>query len=588
LVSRVLLPYSDVSNFDDLPIPFRCVATDLENGDVVVFDHGPIAPAVRASMSIPGTFDPVRLNGRLIADGGILNNIPVDIAEKMGSDVVIAVRTGPKADERPEETIGGVAKRAITLMMQSLEKPKLREADVVIVPNLDGLTGGDFDKADEFAERGYAAAELQKDALMRYALGDADWAAYRASIDARKKPRTDAISFVEVTGVAERAATEITQQLSRHIGKKQDIPSIEDDLNRMIGLGRYASATYTKVLDDNGMGLGVSVRDKSYGPPFVRFGLQTNNENEDINLAVGARVTLMDITGVGSEWRFDGTLGSTLAFTTEWYQPLAGARPIHGGAFLSPHAGYSRTTESLYSDHDLAAIYGQQRVAAGMDLGWNSGGNTRFRIGYEAAHVRNVIRVGEPVLPATTGGEQSLRARFDSDGQNAAYLASHGVRFSSNARWFLKAPDARKEFGLVEASFLAATTAGRANILSVSMEGGFSLSTTPPLLYQFSLGGPFRLGGFPTYAFRGPKYFLGGLGLKAPIGRLPPLLGGRVYLGSLVEAGSVFTDPTNARVKTSFTTGVAADTFLGPFFAGGSVGSDGNVRVYFLIGRIVR
>jgi len=143
LVSRILFPYSGVKRFDDLPIPFRCVATDLEKGVSVVFDQGPIAPAVRASMSLPGTYDPVRLDGRLFADGGILNNVPVDVAREMGSDVVIAVRVGPRAEEKVPETIGGVANRSITLMMQNIERPRLQEADVVILPDLEGLTATD-------------------------------------------------------------------------------------------------------------------------------------------------------------------------------------------------------------------------------------------------------------------------------------------------------------------------------------------------------------------------------------------------------------------------------------------------------------
>ncbi|MEO8499542.1 MAG: patatin-like phospholipase family protein, partial [Vicinamibacteria bacterium] len=239
LISRILLPYSGIANFDDLPIPFRCVATDLEKGAVVVFDHGPIAPAVRASMSLPGTYDPVRINGRLFADGGILDNVPVDVARDMGADVVIAVRVGPKAEDEVQETIAGVANRAITLMMQALERPRLRLADVVILPDSVGLTAADFKKSDEFAARGRAAAEAQKDAL-----SEKDWAEYRASIEARKKPGRAPVTFIEVTGVADGAGTQIARQLSRHIGTNPKAEDVELDINQVVGLGRYASATY--------------------------------------------------------------------------------------------------------------------------------------------------------------------------------------------------------------------------------------------------------------------------------------------------------------------------------------------------------
>lgn len=588
MVSRILLPYSDVANFDDLPIPFRCVATDLEKGEIVVFASGPLAPAVRASMSLPGTYDPVRLNGRLFADGGILNNIPVDVAKDMGTDIVIAVRVGPRAEEKVAETIGGIANRAITLMMQTLERPRLRRADVVIVPNLNGLTAADFRKSDEFAVRGYQAAEAQKDALLRYALDDASWAEYRAAQEARRTPSLDPVTFVDVNGVADGAASQIARQLSRHIGTAPKAEDIEADINRVIGLGRYASATYGRRAIEETTGLGVEIRDKSYAPPFVRFSLDMNNENKDVNLNLGSRITLMDVTGLGSEWRIDASLGSTLGVGTEFYQPLGGERPVHGGAFLSPRASYTRTTENLYTDGNLVAIYGRQRAGTGLDLGWNSGGSTRFRVGYDIAYVRNITRVGDPLLPRSTGGEQVARARFDYDGRNAAYLAPRGIRFTGTAQWFLEAPNAPKAFGSLEGSLLIAHPVDRDKIVTVTMDAGVKLGDTPPTLYQFGLGGPFRLGAFPPYAFRGPKYALGSVGYKIPVSQFPPLLGGRLYLQALVEAGSVFENLQQARLRSSVSAGFAADTLLGPFFAGASVSHQGETRVYFMIGRLVR
>jgi NTE family protein len=588
LISRVLLPYSEVTNFDDLPIPFRCVATDLEKGEIVVFDSGPIAPAVRASMSLPGTYDPVRLNGRLFADGGILNNIPVDVARDMGAEVVIAVRTGPRTEEKVQETIGGVANRAITLMMRTMERPRLDRADVVIAPDLDGLTAADFRRSDEFAARGYQAAEALKETLLRYALDDVSWAAYRAGIEKRKTPSQKPVSFVEVKGVSDGAGALIARQLSRHISTAPLARDIEADLNRVIGLGRYASATYSRRLIGDSAGLAVEIRDKSYAPPFVRFALDLNNENRDVNLNVGSRITLMDVTGLGSEWRLDASLGSTLGIGTEFYQPIGGDRPVRGGAFLSPRASYTRTTENLYAGDDLVAIYGRQRAGAGLDIGWNSGGSTRFRAGYEAAYVRNITRVGDPLLPRSTGGEQALRARFDYDGRDAAHVATKGARLTGTAQWYLRAPNAPRRFGSIEGSLQMAAPLRKGRIATFSADAGVSLGHAPPTLYQFGLGGPFRLGAFPPYAFRGPKYVLGSVGYKAPLGHLPQLFGGRFYVQALAEAGSVFEDVSRARLKSSLSGGFSADTLLGPFFAGVSLSHEGEARAYFLVGRLVR
>jgi NTE family protein len=473
-------------------------------------------------------------------------------------------------------------------MMQSLEKPRLDLADVVIVPDLADLTAADFKKSDEFAARGYAAAERQRDSLLRYALDHASWARYRSDLEARMTPAARSVGFVEVKGVSDGAGAQIARQLTKHIGKAPSPPDIEQDLNRIIGLGRYASATYGRLGAEDPPGLGVEIRDKSYGPPFVRFALDVNNENKDINLNLGSRITLMDVTGLGSEWRIDTSLGSTLSFATEFYQPIGGDRPVRGGAFLTPRASYVRTSENLYTDNELEAIYGRQRAGAGLDLGWNSGHSTRLRVGYDLAYVRNVTRIGPPLLPGSTGGEQAIRARLDYDGQDAAYLPSRGFRLTSAAQWFLAAPDSPHRFGTVEGSIGAARRVASDRILTAGIDGGAILGGDAPVLYQFSLGGPFRLGAFPTNALRGPKYVLATVGFKFPIGSLPKLLGGRLYITTLAEAGSVFDQMSQARVKSSVTVGLTADTLLGPLFAGGSAGQGGTARFYFIIGRLVR
>ena len=278
-------------------------------------------------------------------------------------------------------------------------------------------------------------------------------------------------------------------------------------------------------------GLGIEIRDKSYAPPFVKFSLDLDNENKDINLTLGSRITLMDVTGLGSEWRVDTSLGSTLRLATEVLQPLGGSGPVRRGAFVAPRALYARTSENLYADGELVAIYSRQRVGAGLDLGWIFGRDTQLRAGYEAAYVRNVTRVGDQ-LPRSSGAEQAARIRFDYDGQDRAYFPSRGVRFTSRAAWMVEAPDAPGGFGRAEGAMSVAWRMARQHHATFYADGGASFGQAPPMLYQFSLGGPFRLGAFPPNAFRGPNFLLGGAAYRTPLGRLPSLLG-----GSLVPDG---------------------------------------------------
>jgi NTE family protein len=593
LLSRLSLPYSTVGRFDDLVIPFRCVATDLESGEVVVLDHGPLDAAMRASMALPGTFDPVRFEGRLLADGGILNNVPADVAKSMGVDVVIAVSVSPPRRDEPPESIQAVANRAIRLMMQDLDRPRLELADVVLLPDVAKVRASAFHDSEAIAARGYQAAEAQASRLLRYALSPQAWEAHQQRLRERRHPHEAPLAFVEVAGTSSAASAQISKRMELNLATPSDPPvadstKIESDLDWVIGHGRYASAMYRRKARGDKEGLFVDFRDKSYAPPLVKFALDLDNENKEVNLSLGSRITFMDVTSLGSEWRVDTSLGSTLRVATELLQPLGGSGSMRRGAFLAPRGFYERATENFYHDEVLGTVFDRQRLGGGLDAGWLFDRNSQFRVGYESAHVSNHVRVGEP-LPPNDGAEQQLHARFDYDGQNRAYFPSAGMRLRSTAIWFTQAPGASGRFGRAQGSVSLARRVAASSHVTLFAEGGGTFgSNAPPTLYQFTLGGPFRLGGFAPNEIRGPKFLLGSVGYRTQLARLSSLLGDRVYLTGLVEAGSAFDRLDGARFKSSFTGGLAADTLFGPLFVGASVGDKGAFRAYFVVGTAIR
>ncbi|MEO8358509.1 MAG: patatin-like phospholipase family protein [Vicinamibacteria bacterium] len=589
LLSRVTLPFSTVDRFDDLAIPFRAVATDLETGESVALDHGPLNLALRASMALPGTFEPVVFDGRMLADGGILNNVPVDVAKAMGATVVIAVNVSSPQKDRPVNSIQAVANRAIRLMMEDLDKPRLAAADVVIVPDVESFGAAAFSQSNELEARGYEAAEAHASELLRYALSEPDWADYQARIRKRRKPHTGPVSFVEVMGVSEAAARQISQRLSEDLAKASDPAVIEPNLDWVIGYGRYASASYHRTQRGSTEGLTVDVTDKSYAPPLVALGLDLDNENKDINLTFGARVTFMDVTSLGSELRVDASVGSTMKFSAELLQPLGGTGSMRRGAFVAPRVSYSRVNENLYVDNDdLVAIYNRERVGGGLDAGWLFGRKAQLRVGYDAAYVKNHTRLGE-LSPSNEGPERSFHGRIDYDGRNRAYFATSGTHVSASTTWFMKLPGAPQEFGKAQATLSRAFRFGQRQHVTLHLDGGTSFGDEPPPpLYQFTLGGPFRLGSFAPGSLRGDRFLLGGVTFRSQLRRLPRLLGDRLYLTGVVEMGSAFDRMGSAVFKTSFTAGISADTFFGPFFLGASDGRSGDLRIYFVLGSGIR
>src|ERR1700720_2981391 len=141
ILDHVGLPYSEMKSFDELPIPFRCVATDLVAGDSYVFDHGSLAEAMRASMSLPAFFTPVRERNRVLVDGGLVNNLPVDVARQMGADIVIAVHLAlPRLDPNAPLSSVTVLQRSANVSIAVNELRSMEDADILLKADAERFT----------------------------------------------------------------------------------------------------------------------------------------------------------------------------------------------------------------------------------------------------------------------------------------------------------------------------------------------------------------------------------------------------------------------------------------------------------------
>jgi len=191
LLDRSAAPYPHLDSFDELPTPFRAVATDLDQAVVVVLGRGSLAEAMRATMAIPGVFTPVTLDGRLLVDGGTLDNVPADVTRSMGADVVVAVNVSSSTDGfTPPTSFVDVLGRTMDTMMAVGVTKALQSADVVITPDLRGFPGTDYRRSDEIVERGYEAAEAARDRLLPYAVDVETYEAWSRARLAKKRDRS--------------------------------------------------------------------------------------------------------------------------------------------------------------------------------------------------------------------------------------------------------------------------------------------------------------------------------------------------------------------------------------------------------------
>jgi NTE family protein len=367
LLSRAALPHRAPLDFDDLPIPFRAVATDMEAAEAVELGAGSLASAMRATMSIPGVFHPVERDGLLLADGSLLNNVPADVVGRMGADIVIAVNVGtPLATREDMGSLISVAGQAVRIMMTERARGVMtRHADHVIEPLLEGISTTDWRRFDEIRAMGYRAAAEAGESLAHLSLSPAAWARHVEARRGRRPPQLAEPRFVRVTGVDRRSAEEVAQAMEQVLGTALDSDRIERRLTRLVGRGRYASLGYDLAREGDRTGIAVRALDKPHGPPFLNLALEVENRADDgWEVSVGTRLTVLDAGGRDAETRLDLEVGPDPNALLDYYVPVASS------IFVAPRIGVdSRRQWVAVERFPPPRRAGPRLSAAGRDRG---------------------------------------------------------------------------------------------------------------------------------------------------------------------------------------------------------------------------
>jgi NTE family protein len=597
LLDRIALPYGDLTSFDDLPTPFRAVATDLRKGEVVVLGRPPLARAMRATMSIPGVFAPVNWDAWLLVDGGVLNNVPANVVRQLGADIVIAINVGADVGDEKAQTASLLALlgKTIDTMMTTSTRQALASADLIIDPDLKGLTSMSWRASDELADRGYKAAAALEGKLQSYAIAPDAHAAFQAARQSKRRRDLTVptqITFEKIgSPVSARVQTEIRRAFSPMLNKAVEPDAIAHQILEITGDDRYEYLTYEITDRPKPTSLQIGVRQKTYGPPFLMLGLDLNNiDSSNFAVNLTSRVLQYGLVGARSETRVDFVLGTNQRLAAELVKPF-GATPI----FVAPRVYFDRRGRNLYLDDIFVAEYRTRKLGAGLDIGTDFGRDSEVRLGYDVADYNGRRRVGSPDLPAVDGTERYAHLDFAVDTQTSPLVPTRGLRLRSTLRQYFSAPtasgtldgalvDSPQSFtsGEVRTSWFRRAR-GRGDRLFLIGEGGSSFGEDP-LVNDFSLGGPLRLGSFNNDQLRGDNYLLFGGGYLRGTGRMPDILGGSIFLGAWVEAGAAFNDWDNQDWKSDITGGAILETLLGPVFLGGSIGFQGGGRFYISLG----
>ncbi len=589
LLDHLMLPYGAETNFDDLPIPFRCVATDLVNADTVVLKNGSLAQALRATMAIPALFAPVELNGKVLADGGILNNIPTDVAKDMGADIILVVNIETQLGDRASlQDLVGILGQTFYVATAENSRRSLRQADLIVAPDLKNYGTFDFKSSKEIIELGYEGAE-QKIALLKgLSLDDNNWKQYLDEREKKVRPAIEPVpEFVAIEGTDNRKAIrKIEQKLDdRYENKPLDENTLAKDLTELTGTERFDNLGYGTIKRNGKTGLLVRLYDpkeRTNRTTVVEVGADVNNfESDDVNFNARARLTIYDIGGDGNEWRNDFSVGSRTFLASEFYHQFGNTR-----FFVAPKAFYENRNVSFYSGGNRLAEYSFRTVQAGIDLGLLTGHSSELRLGYAIGNSKAVRRIGDLPLVSDLSGKTSFGSlTWNYDTRDNAQIPTHGVEFRNSLNYYLDAPGASGSFAQARSRINAFHSVNAKTILFGFGGAGTTFGKTAPLFQQFTLGGFFNVGGYGSSEFRSSNYASAGFGALRETFSLPPYIGGKLYFGGWYEAGSAFETFNAAKVLQSVTGGAMLQTTIGPIFIGGSVNERGRSRFYFSLGR---
>ena len=366
-----------------------------------MFDRGELAVAMRASMAVPGAFAPVPYNGRLLVDGMLVRNLPVDVARKACADVVIAVPVANPAVTREQlGTFLGVAGQAMNIAISANEKAQLAtltDRDVQIQVILEDIGSSDFSKVPEAIPIGEAAARAAAAALSRYSLTPSAYAEWRGDLGKLAAPPKVTIDEVRVTGLHATSPEVAHALVQSKPGETFDPAKADADASRLVARGDYTAVGYGIAVERGGRNvLTYDAIEKPWGPDYVTFDLNLSTDFKgDTQWGIRVDYEKRWLNRLGGEFRTSVQLGSPNAFAAQFYQPLHAAQQF----FVAPVVYANQRLRYLYRGETAVGQYDTRRYGVALDVGAAFGSWGELRVGLLREGAEAKAKTGNPEHP---------------------------------------------------------------------------------------------------------------------------------------------------------------------------------------------
>ena len=581
-----LLPSANIQRFDDLPIPFRAIGTDLETGDAVAMDHGDLVNAVRASMAVPGAFAPVSYEERSLIDGGVSLNLPVEIAQGWGAKRIIAVDIAAPLKKREQLldpfSITDQMVTALMLKETKRQRERLGAGDVLIIPELGDLSSADFTAGlDQGIALGEQATIAALPRLQTMKVSAETYAAWRSARVARLKP-IGTVDRVELVNTSTMDDDSVRAYLGTQPGDAVEPKKIEADLNRLYGLGQFSRAYYTVDSDADGKTVLTYVtRSRRWEEDgTLKFGIFMQDDFEGQGeYQIGARYGKRELNRFGGDLLLEARLGDRNRAFAEWNQPL----DLRRNTFVRPSLEWLGENVPLIDDDNLGGEYRYSRWEARAVLGLNLGDWGEVSVASFARRNHFDLRTDSlaTAIPRTSTSA-GVVVDFTFDTQDDAEFPGSG--------WYVQARHTRY-LSMLDADTRGFSSRGNASYAFTALGGRWQLGAQAQdhrgNAYEdvALLGGPFRLSGYGIDTLRGSGSALGTLQFNYPLAQVlqyPLFVGGSLEAGQIWQRGQA---PAFERTIFGGSVYTALDTPIGPVYFGLGLAEQGQEAVFLRLGQ---
>ncbi|MCM8778165.1 MAG: patatin-like phospholipase family protein [Candidatus Omnitrophica bacterium] len=583
-LNNILLPVLTVDNFDHLPIPFCAVATDLVTGERVDISSGSLTKAIMASMAIPGIFAPVEIDDKILVDGGVVANLSIETARKLGAERIIAVDvSSPLSSKEELKTLVDVTKQVLAIYGRRnhlYQLSLLKENDILLTLKLEGFSNTQFKKAKAIIKAGESFAIQEKERLLPMAVSEEEYREIKNYVTSRKRKGDMVVDYLEIKTPKKIPYPLIEKRLKISPGDKLDIEKLEQNITDIYATGLFERIDYKITQMNENYGLTIEPVKKSWGPNYLYLGAQFDS-TRDFNPLLRYRMTMMNQHA--GELNLKLKLGLEHYFEAEFYQPI----DYGDHFFLAPTFSYQQQNIDLFEDGNRYARYRTRFISTGLFGGINIGNEGQFRIGIEGENVTSNLSIGDSSLPDYEDNLFLLSGSFNIDHLDNLLFPKQGwyinINYKSPFPYF-------EEDEFKQLSFRGLTVWNNSNnTFTGYIEAHTSLDTELPMYRTFNLGGFQRMSGFDHYELSGSHTILFRLSYIRDFEKLLPFNISGYFIGSSIETGNAWQDIDDISLEDMQISGsifAGIKTLLGPVYVGYGIRSLEKGIFYFYLGPV--